>query len=145
MAWWAAAATGAGAVLGGMSASKASRTAQKVAGYNADLVRQEGAEESRRLKREIDKTEGLTNALSAASGVTMSGSRELFIEDVKKENQAQLSWLHKSTQQKKKIALAGGQAQAGQFKAQATAHSINAIAKAGQSLWGSGGLLSGEG
>lgn len=132
---WGAIIAGFGMLMQSGSSKRAGIKAKSTGGYNANLVLEEGAEESRRLRGDIAKSEGLMGALSAASGVQTSGSRELFIKDTKKENQAQLDWLWKSTEQKANVVRRGGQLQASQLKSQARAQSIQGFGQIAQGLY----------
>ena len=133
---------GASALFGASASKRAARSTEKIAKLNASLIGEEAVEETRRLQRDIDKTEGMAVAVSAASGVQMSGSRELAIRDTKQENRAQLDWLRKSGKQKAKVVLAGGQLQASQLKSQATTQIIGGLTSIGTGLFGQQGLFS---
>lgn len=118
----------AGSLYGMSKSGDAARQTKSASFLNATLVRQEAAEEERRLKRDISQSEGLTKAMSAASGVTMSGSRKLAVDEITTENKLQLDWLKKAGRQKERVVLAGGNIQANQLKAQATQQGISALA-----------------
>ncbi len=111
---------------------------------NASLVGQEGMEEERRLQREIQQTESSIAAMSAASGVQSTGSRDVFMQDIKRENKAQLDWLRKSSRQKATVIKAGGQLQSSQLKTQAAMTGIRGFAQLSQGLF-SGSQGSGKG
>ncbi len=130
---------GASMLLGAGSGFMASKRQDKINDMNALFIGQEAAEEERRLQRDIEKTEGMATAMSAASGVQNTGSRSAVMADVKKENQAQLDWLRKSSRQKATVAKAGGQLQSNQLRTQAAMTGIQGFAKLSESLFtGSG-------
>jgi hypothetical protein len=133
---------GASSLFGAAGSKRAARDQIKISKLNASLIGEETAEETRRLQREIDKTEGMAVAASAASGVQMSGSRELAIKDVRQENSSQLAWLRKSGKQKAKVVLAGGQLQASQLRSQAATQMIGGLTSIGTGLFGQQGLFS---
>lgn len=117
----------AGSLYGMSESNKAAGQSKKISRLNASLSRSESKEEARRLTREISQTEGMAKAMSAASGVTMAGSRKLAIDEVTKENRLQLDWLKEAGRQKEKVILAGGAIQSGQLKTQATQQGISAL------------------
>lgn len=122
-------------LFGAAADRKAARSEIKISKLNAGLIREETAEETRRLEREIAQTEGLASAISASSGVQMSGSRELVAKDIKQENRAQLDWLKKSGLQREKVVLAGGQLQASQLRSQAKGKTMTALFGPGGGLF----------
>lgn len=114
--------------LYGMDQSRdAAREVKGLAVRNTALVKSENLETERRLKRDIEQQEGLMSATSAASGVQVSGSRELAIADTKKENKLQMDWLKKTGLQKELVTKAGGNIQAGQLQAQAMQQGVSAL------------------
>jgi len=106
---------------------------------NASLIGQTSAEEERRLQDEIVQTEALAGAMSAASGVQTSGSREISIGATKRENKSQLDWLRKSNRSKASAALRGGNIQSSQLKTQAVMSGVQGFAKIADSLFSSKG------
>lgn len=132
---WGALIAGAGMLMGGSASNRAASFAETTAGINASLVSQETAEESRRLLKDIKQSEGLMGAMSAASGVQTSGSRDLFIKDTKKENRAQLAWLQKSGAQKERVVRRGGQLQSSQLKSQARSQAIQGFGQIAQGIY----------
>ncbi len=132
---WGAVIAGMGMLMKSGGARGAARDARKTASINANLILEEGAEESRRLRSDISKAEGLMGAMSAASGVQASGTRDLYMKDVKKENQNQLAWLWKSTQQRANVVRRGGQLQSSQLKSQARAQAFQGFGKIAQGLY----------
>lgn len=133
---------GASSLFGASADKRAAKASIKVSKLNAGLVREETIEETRRLRRDIEKSEGLATAISAASGVNISGSRGLAIKDVRQENIAQLDWLRKSGKQKEKVVLAGGQLQASQLRSQAMGKMVGGLTSVGMGLFGNQGLFS---
>lgn len=132
---WGAIIAGAGMLMGASSSNRTAGFATDTAGINANLVSQGTAEESRRLLKDIRQSEGLMGAMSAASGVQTSGSRDLFIKDTKKENRAQLSWLQRAGVQKEKVIRRGGQLQASQLKSQAQMQTIKGFGQIAQGIY----------
>ena len=133
-----------GAIAGGLSlasslfsASAGGAEAENIANLNANLVAETGEEEARRLGRSIDQSEGLMSAMSASSGVQMSGSREAYAKDTKAENAKQLAWLNKTTAQEAQVTRMGGQIQSSQIQSQAIGSSLSAIGQIGTSLFAS--------
>ncbi len=123
---------GAGQLFSAYQKNKAAGQTKKIAKMNADLVRAESAEEERRLRKEIQKTEGMTKAMSAASGVQMTGSRDLAVSDMERENIAQLNWLKKSGESRAKSVLAGGDIQASQLKSSAFSSAVSGLTSIGK-------------
>jgi hypothetical protein len=122
----------------GQAATRTTRTSK----VNAALSRAETAEESRRLLGDIQESEGLMSAISAGSGVQVSGSRELAIQKVRKENIAQFDWLQESGKQKQKAILRGGQFQASQLKSQAASQTLSGFSQIAQGLYSNYGNTS---
>jgi hypothetical protein len=119
---------GAGLALATISGISGANKAKQAGRMNAALIREETEEESRRMLNDIKTSEGMSAALSAASGVQVSGSRELSIESVKKENKAQLDWLKKSGEKKAQIAAKGGQFQSSQIRSQTLGNVVSGAA-----------------
>jgi len=128
-----------GAIIGaGMSMGSglvAARRQDDLNKVNASLIGQTSAEEERRLQNEMVQTEALAGAMSAASGVETSGSREISIGATKRENKAQLDWLRKSNRSKASAALAGGNIQSSQLKTQAVMSGVKGFARIADSLF----------
>lgn len=122
-------------LMNSAASGRAAGFAGDTANINANLVSQETAEESRRLLKDIKTSEGMMGALSAASGVQVSGSRQLSIEDVKGENRAQLAWLQKSGAQKEKVVRRGGQLQASQLKSKARTQALSGVTQIAQGIY----------
>lgn len=133
---WGSIIAGAGMLLGSISGSKGAKKQDSINDMNASLVQQEGKEEERRLQRDIVQSESLMGALSAASGVQMSGSREAAVTDVKRENKAQFDWLSKSTRNKAAAVRAGGQLQTSSLKTQAAMQGVRGFSSISQGLFG---------
>lgn len=133
---WGAIIAGVGMLMGAGSSGQAATQAKRTASINANLTRSQSGEEMRRLETDIAQTEGLASALSAASGVQVSGSREISIEGVKKENRAQLEWLRKSGVQKADVIQRGGQLAASQLKSQAQMQTVQGFGQIAQGLYG---------
>ena len=127
--------SGVGMFMNAGASSQASARAKRTAKVNAGFAREESAEEMRRLMGDVRESEGVMNAMSAASGVQTSGSRELSIDKIKKENIAQLDWLKKSGVNKAKAIEMGGQYQASQLKSQADAQMFSGFGKIAQGLY----------
>ena len=66
---WGAIIAGVGMLMGAGSSGQAATQAKRTASINANLTRSQSGEEMRRLETDIEQTEGLYSALSAASGV----------------------------------------------------------------------------
>jgi hypothetical protein len=118
-----------GSLFGASQARKSGKADRRAAYMSASVIEEEGAEEARRVKRGMDSSEGLSKALSAASGVQMSGSRKLAVDDVAAENKAQLDWLKKSTASRAKAVRAGGRVSERAFKSQSISSAISGIGK----------------
>ena len=134
---WGAIIGGASMLMNAGSGMMSAKRQDKINDMNALLIGQEAAEEERRLYRDIEKTEGMASAISAASGVKSTGSRAAVIADVKKENQAQIDWLRKSSRQKATVVKAGGQLQSSQLRTQAAMTGIQGFAQLSQGLFSS--------
>jgi hypothetical protein len=135
-----------GAIIGGVMSlasaagqSGAAQDAKRVAKLNAGLTMEETNEQQRRMQTDIDQTEGIAKAISAASGVQMSGSRKIAVDEMQSENIKQLQWLRKSGIRKAKVVQLGGQLQSSQLKSQAAASAFSGAAQIAQGLFSSGG------
>ncbi len=132
---WGAIIAGVGALFSSMSSGRAASKTERTAQINANLVKDESAEEMRRLLGGVQKSESMTAAMSATSGVTMSGSRELAVQGFKKENQAQLNWLLRTGRQKYNVVKRGGQLQASQLRSKATSQAFTGFGQIAQGIY----------
>lgn len=133
---WGAIIAGGMALMSGASGMSGARKQKRINEMNKMTMFTQGKEEERRLVEDIEQSESLAGALSAASGVQMSGSRAISIQDTKKSNKAQLDWLKKSNTQKVTAAAAGSSMQVSQLKTQAAMSSIKGFSQIAQGLYG---------
>lgn len=131
---WGAIIAAIGALYSAGSAKNAATRAESTAEINARLIGQESVEEERRLRKDMAQTEALSNALTGASGVQMSGSRKAFMDEMRAEHSRQIDWLQKSTRQKQRVVRRGGQLQSSQLQSQAYGQAIQGVAKLGQAF-----------
>lgn len=98
-------------LFGGMSARSdaqdAARQQRELGILNAGYIREEGAEQLRRREFTMDRVEGRTSALNAASGLG-GKSQQLYFKEMKKQHGYELDWMRKSTESRAKIAKKGG-------------------------------------
>jgi len=132
---WGAIVAGVGMLMDSSAASMAGIRNERVTASNARLIIEESEEDRRRLQNDIRASEGLSSAMSAASGVTMSGSRERATTNIKRENQAQLDWLRKTGQQRANVVRRGGQLQTSQLKSQAQSSAIQGFGRIAQGIY----------
>ena len=132
---WGALIAGMGMLMSSGGSRSAAGKVERTASINANLIREETGEEVRRLERDIAQSEGLMTAMSAASGVQMSGSRSLYAQDTRKENRAQLDWLKRSGFQKAEVVRRGGQLQSSQLKSKSASQAFQGFGKIAQGLY----------
>lgn len=132
---WGAIIAGAGMLMDASSSRMAGIRNERVTDSNARLVMDETREEARRLSNDIKQSEGLSAAMSAASGVTMSGSRKKASDNTRRENQAQLDWLRKTGQQKADVVRRGGQLQTAQLNSQSQSKAIQGFGQIAQGIY----------
>lgn len=132
---WGAIIAGVGMLMDGLSSRSAAKSELSVSQTNANLVLDESREEQRRLSADIRSSEGLMGAMSAASGVQMSGSRKVASTNIKRENRAQLDWLKKSGRQKYDVVRRGGQLQASQLQSRSQSQAIQGFGQIAQGIY----------
>ena len=124
MAWFAVGVTVATSLYGASQARKAGKASEELGGINAAFIREETAEESRRLRFEQEKTSGRSRAVIAASGFksgrrTMGASSRAYLKQLKDVQQRELAWLQKSGASRADIARRGGLIEGQRLKSQA--------------------------
>lgn len=95
------------AVVAVYSANESRKTAKeqkKAARRNEDFIRKEAEEEARRLEKAQKMQLAEAEARVGATGLKMSGSQLDYVEEMKKEQNAQLDWLKKSGATRAEIA-----------------------------------------
>lgn len=132
---WGAIIAGAGMLMNSFSTNSAGNKAERTASINANLVMEETTEEMRRVQRDVDQSEGLMSAFSAASGVQTTGSRGLAMQDTRQENKAQLAWIRKSGIQKANVVKRGGQLQSSQLKSKAASQAFQGFGQIAQGIY----------
>ncbi len=128
MAWFAigiAAVGVATSVYGAVQSKKAGKEAEVLGGMNAAFIRQETAEEARRLRFEQERTLGRSRSVIAASGFrsgkkSMGASSKAYMTTLKGVQQKELAWLAKSGASRADIAQRGGMVEGQRLKSQAT-------------------------
>lgn len=90
--WVAAGASIVGGVSSIIGGNKAKRAAKEAGKANARLIRAETNEQLRRTRREFDMMRGQTRALIGASGVRFEGTPMRYLEDMKQEQDKQLTY-----------------------------------------------------
>ena len=125
MAWFAVGITVATSLYGASQSRKAGKQSEELGRVNAAFIRQETAEESRRLRFEQAKTAGRSRAVIAASGFrsggkTVGASSRSYLQQLKEVQQKELAWLQKSGTSRANIATRGGQVEGQRLKSQAT-------------------------
>jgi len=112
---------------------RAAGETREIAGMNASLTRQEGAETVRREKRMHRQVEGTTKALQWASGVRAdTGSTQTYFKEMKSEHGKVRAWISKAFSSRANIIMAQGESAAGMLEAQAHGAAEQARAIAAQ-------------
>ena len=124
MAWYAVGVTIATSLYGASQSRKAGKQAEELGGINAAFIREETAEESRRLRFEQEKTSGRSRSVIAASGFrsgkrSMGASSQAYLKQLKDVQQKELAWLQKSGESRADIARRGGLLEGKKLKTQA--------------------------
>ncbi len=130
-----------GGLFGARSSIRAGKDTKILAGMNANYIRQETYEQSRRLKFQQERTRGTVRANIAASGFrsgkkTKGASFKAYESVLAREQKSELDWLYKSGKSRANIAIRGGDSQARQLRSQGTAQLFSGVAGAA-STWGS--------
>ena len=98
-----------GLISAGISLFGASK-ARSAARANASRIKAEGRERERRQAAEDKRTEARGRARAAASGVSLTGSPEGFLESLMSENRRELDFLRSNTDQRADAARSQGDA-----------------------------------
>ena len=101
----------ASSIIGG---KKAASAAKKAGRMNARYIRQETAEQVRRLEYQNQMTQRTTKAYIGASGVLRRGTPMEYLAEMKEQQRLQVDWLRESGRQRAKIARETGQQVAAQ-------------------------------
>ena len=125
MAWFAVGITVATTLYGASQSRKAGKAAEELGGVNAAYIREETAEETRRLRFEQERTLGRSRAVIAASGFrsgkeSMGASSRAYMATLKDVQEKELTWLQKSGESRADIAQRGGMVEGQRLKSQAT-------------------------
>lgn len=104
-------------------AAKDAKRAAEITAHNAKL---KGVEEKRKLEKELAYEQGLARARAGASGVSMGGTVAAYLADLKAEGAKDLEWLLQVTDSEIQTALAGGNLDALQLEAGASASMASA-------------------
>ena len=127
---------GAGAaVYSGIEQAKAAEEAEKIAEKNAQMMEAETAEQAKRLAKEQDRTEGLTRAMAAASGVG-GESQQAMIEDMERTHAGELAWMKKAGASRASITRQEGGMMAQQGRAAAMGTMASGAAQMGGAMSG---------
>lgn len=122
----------------------AGTSADKIGKANARAIKSEAAEEAFRLSDQYSRVRGKARAAAAASGFTLGGTNELYIEEMRTMQERELSWLTDAADRRAEIAKAQGnmakdQAQAAAFASFASAASFGAKGLGGSTASGFAG------
>ena len=82
--------------IGVIQSVNAANKAEELARENAENERRENEEAMRRQKLEDREAESLNRARAAASGVTLSGSTQSYLDKQKSTNDQNRSWMQTS-------------------------------------------------
>ncbi len=131
--WWAAAASGAMQVFGGLMKRSAGRRAMRLAKMNADLDFMESGEEMRRMAAGFQETLSTTKAISSGRGLsTREGdSTDRYIDRMVAEHNKQYIWAQKARRKRREITIAGGRLARSQANASAFSSFGSAIGSFG--------------
>jgi len=109
------------AVASGVMSYKAAQTqakAQKqIAEQNAQRIAAEKAEQLRKMQLDQSRTLSQAKAAAAASGMTVEGTQQSYIEQMRESFKAEQDWLQSASASQQSIVRAEGAMQAGATKA----------------------------
>lgn len=114
-------------VSGFKSSRKASESAMNTAKYNANLIKQQTAEQVRRAQMQQDQLLGESRAAIGGSGVTNSGSPAQYLQAIETEGSRQIDWMEKSGSMQADLAIRQGKQAANAYDAQGTMGLISGI------------------
>lgn len=140
---WLAIASGISAfssLFGAKRLKDSSKDAAALGRANADYIRQETAEQQRRLKEEQSRTRGTLRAGIASSGFrsgkdSTGASHKAYTQALKNAQQRELDWIGKSGRSRADIATRGGQAEASVLRSQAAGMFGSALTSAAKSIY----------
>jgi len=92
-------------VFGGKT--DAEKAAERQARLNADIEKQNTAEEKRRLEKDVEYRDSLARAAAASSGV-VGDTTNIYLKSLEDAGQAELNWLDKVGASKYNAAIAAG-------------------------------------
>ena len=121
-------------VIGGLAGSSSSSTKAKKAGkIAANLVREETAEELRRMDRDFAQLEGRAVTSVGASGIHMDGSSLNVIKDMESEFGRQREWTERSGEMRAKQARSSGNATASNIRYSGLSQAVGGLNTIGSS------------
>lgn len=127
------------AVAAGAMSYKAAQTqakAQKqIAEQNAQRIAAEKAEQLRKMQLDQSRTLSQAKAAAAASGMTVEGTQQSYIEQMRESFKAEQDWLQASSASQQSIVRATGQMEAGATRAAGQIAFVKGVGSAA-SYWG---------
>lgn len=118
--------------LGKKSADKQAKAAQQQANRNADLSWMTTEEELRRTDVQNAKIMSSAKAVTAASGFGEGSSKEVYMDNMQVEMQAERDWLEMSGKETAENIRRGGEYTASSIKTQGKSSAISDILTGGQ-------------
>lgn len=100
--------TAAGAAYSAHQQYKAAQEATKIADANAKREIEEANQEAKRRQKELDLTLAETRARTAASGLKMGGTAQMYMEAQEETGLEEIAWIKKSGKSKAALARAEG-------------------------------------
>lgn len=105
----------------------AGKDAEKNAKRNAEFIRRETAEQSRRLKSQQRRQQSTLRARMAASGVKMDGSSKTFLEEYVQEDERQLQWLEESGESRANLTRQAGKDEESAYRSRALSSFFSSV------------------
>lgn len=130
----ASAATG---VVSAQQQASAANEQRRLAEKNAEFEQMEAEESARRLSEENKRTESLSRAMAAASGVG-GESQQSYLTAMERKGQREVNWIRKTGSNRSSIIRQEGAMQADAARAQAYASGAKSVAQGTSDVYGWG-------
>jgi len=93
----------AGAISGRKSRKASARAKRELNALNDKFIDAETAEDVRKLRATKEQSQGYAKAAIGASGTSMEGTNEKYVQEMERQFQGEKNWLNKSALSRKKI------------------------------------------
>ena len=133
----AALASAAAGVYSAKASADAADEQQRLAEKNAEFEQAEAEESAKRLAEENKRTEALSRAMAAASGVG-GESQQSYLTDLEAKGQREVAWMRKAGASRANIMRQEGAMTAKAGRAQAYASGVKSVAGGASDLYSTG-------